>query len=150
MKRRMMHDEFREFARRQVGPLSIDDAAEEFERTHAFTPEYDRAARRRQVKVDLRKAFNEYRDEDGSPRLQSVLRIDPSTGEARPVYVQQTMFEIDDFKRQWRREDELEKRASAKKQKLERDFANAFPDERPLRQQMMPFDNGNGAGGHAA
>ncbi len=151
MRRRMMHDEFAEFVRNEPGGATIDELAQRFLATQAVTSEFREAALVNEVKVNLRKAINEDRI-DGMPRLQSVLRKDPTTGDERPVYLQATMFDIDDFKQQWRRADDVERRCRAKKQKLERDFAGAFPEERPLAQQMLLFKKRGtgGAGGHAA
>lgn len=151
--RRMMHEEFAAFVRSQTGDVTIDELARRFIATQAISADFREAALVAEVKVNLRKAINEDRDDDGVPRLQSVLRTDPATGQPRPVYVQSTMFEVDDFKRQWRKADDAERRCREKKQKLQRDFAAAFPDEQPLLQQLLPFVKrpaDDGAGGHAA
>lgn len=144
----MMHDEFADFVRRQPGPISIDDAAQRFIATQFITDEFRGAALLNEVKANIRKAINEDRV-DGAPRLQSVRRKHPESGKERPVYVQSTMFDVDDFKQLWRRADAEERRGRDKKSRLERDFAASYPDERPLRQQLFGFDAGD-AGGHAA
>ena len=152
MRRRLLHEEIGEFIRNQPGDVTIDELARRFLATQVVTAEFREAALINELKVALRKAINEDRV-DGVPRLQSVLRKDPATGEERHVYVQATMFDVDDFKQQWRRADDAERRCREKKQKLERDFATAYPEEKPLRQQMRLFDDRNGrddAGGHAA
>lgn len=149
MRRRLMHEQIGEFIRNEPGEVTIDELAKRFLATQAITDEFREAALINELKVALRKAINEDRI-DGVPRLQSVLRKDPASGEERHVYVQAMLFDVGDFKQQWRRADEAERRCREKKQKLERDFGQAYPEERPLRQQMLGFRKDNGAGGHAA
>ena len=80
------------------GWMDIDELVDVYNETESWGVGFEQRAIRNAKKAYIRKAVSKLKDSEGFPKFPSVAITD-SLGNTRRVYKQETLFDVEDYKR---------------------------------------------------